>query len=135
MSDEAANRPGSNRFMSKLRDKLDVPPPEGGTVFGFTGETPEPIPEEVTRFAPPQVRYREPEPVSADTMTRNQRIAEAIVALPYREAMAMGTGVLKKIGNEESGGVRITAEALTRAIQDWAWEWETFKDEERPQNT
>jgi hypothetical protein len=46
--------------------------------------------------------------------------------------MAMGTGILKKMGDSSSSG--LSPEALTRAIQDWAWEWETFVDEERPAN-
>jgi hypothetical protein len=39
--------------------------------------------------------------------------------------MAMGAGIAAKMkeGN---------AETLTNAIQDWAWEWETFTEEERP---
>jgi hypothetical protein len=44
----------------------------------------------------------------------------------------MGAGITKKIEVSKDSG--ISPEALTRAIQDWAWEWETFTDEERPVN-
>jgi hypothetical protein len=83
----------------------------------------------------PLMAPMEVEPVSSrepGVMTRNQQIAELIISLPYREAMAMGTGILAKLKGSE---VSQSAEALTRAIQDWAWEWETFRDEERPKDT
>jgi hypothetical protein len=47
--------------------------------------------------------------------SRNQMIAEMIVSLPYREAIAMGEGIAAKLGQGE-----ISAEILTRAIQAWA---------------
>jgi hypothetical protein len=41
--------------------------------------------------------------------------------------MAMGAGITAKMKGEASAEA-----ALTKAIQDWAWEWETFVEEERP---
>jgi hypothetical protein len=84
-------------------------------------------PEEVKKYAPLSGRREH------RNKTRNQTIAEFIIALPYREAIAMGTGIVSKLGSidAEDGG-RVNIEKLTRAIQDWAWGWETFEDEERP---
>jgi hypothetical protein len=124
------NAPGGPDFMARLRENINerVPEPKPGI------RPPEDTPPEVQKFAPP--RLREPADYGMSVSkhknkTRNQTIAEFIIALPYREAMAMGEGIVSKIKDEDGGG-RVSAEALTRAIQDWAWGWETFQDEERP---
>jgi hypothetical protein len=53
--------------------------------------------------------------------SRNQMIAEMIVSLPYREAIAMGEGIAAKL-KQGSGSEswELSAEILTRAIQAWA---------------
>jgi hypothetical protein len=114
-------------FMSRLRENIT----ERGPVSA--SPPPEP-PEEVRKYAPPAGRAGSgiDKIYSARSKTRNQTIAEFIIALPYREAMAMGTGIVAKIEGASSESGRINAEALTRAIQNWAWDWETFQDEERP---
>lgn len=111
--------PGTPDFMARLRDNIShsdltprappVPPAD--------------VPEEVKKYAPLAIRREQ------KNKTRNQTIAEFILSLPYREAMAMGAGIMEKM--EEAEG-RPTVEQLTKAIQDWAWNWEIFEDEERP---
>lgn len=70
--------------------------------------------------------------VSASKRSRNQQIAELIVSLPYREAIAMGIGIAAKIRGVISEETGLSPELLTRAIQDWAWEGDIMRDEERP---
>jgi hypothetical protein len=97
---------GSKRFMSRLNEAIATEPSA-----------------EVKAFAPPSVRLAAAQNVTGSS--RLQTIGQFVTALTYREAMAMGAGIAAKMkeGN---------AETLTNAIQDWAWEWETFKEEERP---
>jgi hypothetical protein len=80
-------------------------------------------PEEVKAFAPPSVRLEAAQKVTGSS--RLQTIGQFVTALTYREAMAMGAGIAAKMKEGD-------ALTLTNAIQDWAWEWETFKEEERP---
>lgn len=58
-------------------------------------------------------------------LTTLQRIAKECCLLPWREAEAMAKAIEEK---QKAGG----ASTLVAAIQNWAWEWETFKEEERP---
>jgi hypothetical protein len=78
------------------------------------------------RYAPPRererVRGRLDLPTTAQSTTL-QNIARSILALPWREAEAMG----KAIDSKKQDGKTTIA-----AIMDWAFEWETFTDEERP---
>jgi hypothetical protein len=60
-----------------------------------------------------------------ESKSRNQVIAEMIISLPYREAIAMGEGIAAKLGQGSVGGnIELSPEVLTRAIQAWAWEEE-----------
>jgi hypothetical protein len=125
---EKQNLPGGPDFMARLRENINERTPEPRPTLNRVEPLPMPDPpEEVQKYAPPSVRREH------KNKTRNQTIAEFIIALPYREAMMMGTGIASKLGtvDAENGG-RVDIEKLTRAIQDWAWEWETFQDEERP---
>lgn len=117
-------RTGTQEFMDKLRDNITKADPVPGIIRGPDHIDPV-IPPEVQRFAPPP-RREQPK-----SKTRNQTIAEFIIALPWREAMAMGKGIQQKL-EKENGGQKPTVEELTAAIQEWAWTWETFQDEERP---
>jgi hypothetical protein len=126
------NAPGGPDFMARLRENITerVPEPRPTPEGMYKPVSPLPMPdppEEVRKYAPLSVRREH------KNKTRNQTIAEFIIALPYREAIAMGTGIVSKLGSidAEDGG-RVNIEKLTRAIQDWAWTWETFEDEERP---
>jgi hypothetical protein len=69
-------------------------------------------------------RLAEAQPV--ETRARNQMISDMIVALPYREAIAMGEGIAAKLKGPEN---ELSSEILTRAIQAWAWENGIVKDE------
>jgi hypothetical protein len=122
MSEENVNKIGSRRFLSKLQESLD-PGSNNVEPFAFTAPTTEDPPEEVKAFAPPSTRLAATQRVTGSS--RLQTIGQFVTALTYREAMAMGAGIAAKMkeGN---------AETLTNAIQDWAWEWETFTEEERP---
>lgn len=129
---------GSQHFMDQLRESIDPDPI--GEVTRYAQPAVRQV-RELSRRPPPLPEVKPPEPalpvsqlqtVPQGTKTRNQMIAELIVALPYREAIAMGAGIAKKIGVEMSKESGLSPEFLTRAIQDWAWEWETFTDEERP---
>jgi hypothetical protein len=126
MTDEQ-NKPGGPDFMARLRENINERTPEP-LRRAEPLPMPEP-PEEVKKYAPPPYR-RDP----SKSKTRNQTIAEFIISLPYREAMAMGKGIFGKLKEGSIGGEPVypTAEDLTSAIQEWAWEWETFQDEDRP---
>lgn len=120
MSDENANKIGTRRFMSRLQDSITDPV---SNVEPFVAPA-EDQPAEVKAFAPPAVRLQAAQSVTGST--RLQTIGQFVTALTYREAIAMGAGITAKMKGEAN------AEALTQAIQDWAWEWETFVEEERP---
>jgi hypothetical protein len=127
------NTPGGPDFMARLRENINERAPERATVPDGMHKPVSPLPmpdppEEVRKYAPLSVRREH------KNKTRNQTIAEFIIALPYREAMAMGQGIYAKlkVGSVGSEPVFPSAEELTAAIQDWAWTWETFEDEERP---
>jgi hypothetical protein len=107
---EDLDKVGSRRFMSKLSETITGIPDEPSA--------------EVRAFAPPSVRLAAAQNVTGTT--RLQTIGQFVTALTYREAMAMGVGIASKMQGE------VNAEVLTRAMQDWAWEWETFMEEERP---
>lgn len=112
-------------FMNRLRDSLGREP-SAGTGDVRRDELPGPltVAAEVQKYAPAHVRENR-----GKNRTRTQTIGEFIVALPYREAMTMGKGIQAKLTKAEG---QPTVEELTAAIQSWAWEWETFEDEERP---
>ena len=55
-----------------------------------------------------------------------QVIARDITKLTWREAEAMGRAIQEKAKGGGEGSL------LTQAIQDWAWAWQTFKEEEQP---
>jgi hypothetical protein len=57
--------------------------------------------------------------------TALQTIARDITRLTWREAEHMSKGIASKLRDQNLAG-------LTAALQDWAWEWETFREEERP---
>jgi len=109
IDDGKVGMPGTPDFMSRLRDAVKDDPKPG----------------EVEKYAPLAVRERK----RTDVKTKNQTIAEFILALPYMEAMKMGKGVLEKLHVKDSS---LTEGDLTAAIQAWAWEWETWEDEQRP---
>jgi hypothetical protein len=92
------------------RDLPPLPPPE---------DMPSP-----TRYAPPKerekVRGRLDIPAQSTTL---QTIAKSILALPWREAEAMGKAIDSK---------KQDSKTTIAAIMDWAFDWETFRDEERP---
>jgi hypothetical protein len=56
-------------------------------------------------------------------LTSTQQIARMILQLPWREAEAMGNAIEehKKDGKSQ-----------TAAIQNWAWQWKIFKEEDQP---
>jgi len=57
--------------------------------------------------------------------TALQTIARDVTRLTWREAEQMSRGIIAKLKDKDPAG-------LTAALQDWAWEWEVFKEEERP---
>jgi hypothetical protein len=99
--------------------------PKLSEILGRAGNVPEPksFTAEVEKYAPPSIRKDK----KADS--RLQTIGQFIVSLTYKEAMAMGRGIHAKLGKDSSV---IVAEELTGAIQDWAWEWKKFLEEEQP---
>jgi hypothetical protein len=124
-------KPGSRQFMGRLLESIEDP--ETDPLEEIRGYAPQQVRQVVEKMVEqrmaevPMNTYREPETA---TRTRNQRIAELIVALPYREAITMGAGIAEKLKNGVEAGKDsgLSPEFLTRAIQDWAWEWEGFKD-------
>jgi hypothetical protein len=125
MSEDNVNKIGGRRFMSRLQDAIG---PEINNVepFALTAPSADDHPEEVRAFAPPSARLAAAQRVTGSS--RMQTIGQFVTALTYREAMAMGVGITGKMSKDG----QVNAEALTRALQDWAWEWETFVEEERP---
>lgn len=82
-----------------------------------------------TAYEPPILKSRGELTLASSTQTKTtplQSIARDITRLTWREAEAMGKGIMSKMkgGSDLSG--------LTAAIQDWSWEWEVFKEEDRP---
>jgi len=108
------DRPGGPDFMNRLKDSLGRSPDAG------LGDTP----SEVTKYAPPKVR----EAAASKSPTPLQRIGEYVVNLKWHDAMAMGRGIKSKLEGENG----IAVEQLVSAIQSWAWEWQTFIDDEQP---
>jgi hypothetical protein len=80
---------------------------------------------------PSPLRYAQPvrreaariNPVTQPQLTPLQMIAKLILELPWRDAEAMGKAI---DGKKQDGKSTISG------IMDWAFEWETFRDEERP---
>ena len=64
-------------------------------------------------------------PADPVKQTALQTIARDITRLTWREAELMSKGIMSKLKDKDLAG-------LTAALQDWAWEWEVFKEEERP---
>lgn len=56
-------------------------------------------------------------------LTQSQGIARDTTKLTWREAEAMAKGIEAK---QKEGAT------LVQAIQAWAWEWKTFREEEQP---
>jgi hypothetical protein len=114
---------GTEEFMNRLKKGMEEEKKENGP------------PPEVQKYAPPAMREQAfmPKTRSVESAhkqpTRSQMIAQSIIALPYRDAIAMGVGIMEKLSSE---GDRPTVEKLVAAIHAWAWEWETWEDEQRP---
>ena len=102
-------------FTEALTDK------EEDVVRAYAGES-KPHEPKVTESKVTELR-----PASTTTQpqktTALQQIAKMILALPWREGEAMGKAIE---GKKTEGTSQIAA------IMDWAFEWETFKEEERP---
>lgn len=111
MTDESSKLP---EILGRLRESVKAEDSTNAKV--------EPVPEAVQRYAPASIRREKKE------ITNLQRIGEYVNKLTYREAMAMGRQIASKIKDDG----KATEVALTAAIQDWAFEWETFEDEQRP---
>ena len=112
MANEESKLP---EILGRLRESADAKDTVSAKV--------DPMPEAVQRYAPPSIRKEK------KTNTNLQTIGEFVTRLTYRESMAMGKGIHAKI---KSVGSDTSAEDITAAIQNWAWEWETFEDEQRP---
>jgi len=117
---EYENRPAIN--FDKLRKAIsDVPITQQ--------DEQQTVQEAVTKYAPPRERERERVATvqssrpSTQTTTSLQNIAKAILALSWRDGELMGKAIDAKKSDNKS---------TISAMMDWAFEWETFKEEERP---
>jgi hypothetical protein len=125
------NKVGGRRFMNKLQDSIGGADTQSNVEpFAFTAPMDDDPPLEAKAYAPPSTRLAAAQKVTGGS--RLQTIGQFVTALTYREAMAMGVGIAGKMNVGKDPG--LSPEILTRAIQDWAWTWETFKEEERPVN-
>jgi hypothetical protein len=81
--------------------------------------------EDPVKYAPPIVRERaQAQGAPQRRVSALQNIARALLDLPWRDGEAMGKAIDAKRGSD--------GKTTTAALMDWAWEWETFKEEERP---
>ena len=83
-----------------------------------SGPTPMPSTPPVTSVS----KYEQPAKVTA-----TQGIARDVTRLTWREAEVMGRSIEEKMKGKDGKAL-----SVTQAIQDWAWAWQTFKEEEQP---
>jgi ribosomal protein L13E len=117
MANEENTRTSNPEFMSRLRESIEKEP-----------KLQAPVPDPPEKWAPPAVRAATAATRDRKAHTRLQTIGEFITGLTYREARAMGKGIVDKLQKDSS----LNIETLTDAIQEWAFEWETFEEEQRP---
>jgi hypothetical protein len=129
----------NDQFVSKIKEVVENRLKEAGD---SQNHHPEPTPPpallsereirktpEIIPTPPPPAPLRQSSNLNLSRQrTKLQTIAEFTSQLPFREAMIMARGILGKIKDPSS----LTEEQLSAAIQDWAWEGETFIEERRP---
>ena len=110
------------RVMAGEEPQAEAPRERGAPLsFPFDGpQRPTPMPSTPPVTSSP--KYEQPAKVTA-----TQGIARDVTRLTWREAEVMGRSIEEKMKGKDGKAL-----SVTQAIQDWAWAWQTFKEEEQP---